>query len=139
MVHQARKVVQTVARTAGEVTRARHVVGAWLESWGLGPYRTALELVASELLSNAVRHGRGPVELCLSTSDTTVRIEVCDEGGGTPYLRPTERTGRSIGGWGLRLVDQLVDAWGTEVRNGRTCVWIEHTYRRLFNNPRPTT
>jgi anti-sigma regulatory factor (Ser/Thr protein kinase) len=66
--------------TAREVTRARHLIRACLDARGLSAARPTLELMADELVANAVRHGRGPIELHLH-DDTTVRIEVYDHGG----------------------------------------------------------
>jgi hypothetical protein len=54
-----------------------------------------------------------------------VRAAVHDRGGGRPAVRPAQRTGPDIGGWGLRMVDEVVDAWGSDVRDGRTVVWVE--------------
>lgn len=84
-----------------------------------------LELVVGELVANAVRYGTGPMEVAMAAHSGRVRVEVHDRGGGRPVLRAVEPTGRAIGGWGLRMVDQLVDAWGSDVSDGRTVVWVE--------------
>jgi anti-sigma regulatory factor (Ser/Thr protein kinase) len=128
MASLRRQVSQTFAHTPREIARARHLVGAHLDEWGLGDVRGELELVVGELLTNAVRHGAGTIRLHLSTDDTTIHLDVSDEGGGQPHLRPVERNGGNIGGWGLRMVDQLVDAWGTDVHPGRTVVWVERSH-----------
>jgi hypothetical protein len=59
-----------------------------------------------------------------------VRLEVHDHGGGRPTVRPIHPAGPNIAGWGLRIVDQLVDVWGTDVRPDRTIAWIEHVHPR---------
>lgn len=123
----ARRLAQTFGRTLAEVIRARQLVEACLEAWDIAEDdRSALVLVVDELVTNAVRHGRGSVELYVDASDTLVRIEVCDQGGGQPRLRTAERSRSWLGGRGLRLVDGLVDGWGTTVRPGRTVVWAQH-------------
>lgn len=115
----------TFTSDPAELPRARRLVGACLEAWGLGAHARTLELVVSELFTNAIRHGRGPIEVRLRADDARLRIEVRDCGGGRPALRSVERSGPAMGGWGLRFVDALADAWGAEVADGRTTVWLE--------------
>ncbi len=126
----SRQAEHTFARTASQATRARHIVAERLEAWGLSGERQAVELVVSELFANAVRHGAGTVSVRLMLTDQVVRLEVADEGGGQPGLRPTDPTGVRPGGWGLHLVHELADDWGTEVTEGRTVVWAERAVRR---------
>jgi anti-sigma regulatory factor (Ser/Thr protein kinase) len=87
-----------------------------------------MTLAVSELVTNAVIHGRGDVELTLTANDGTIRIEVTDQGGGQPKLVP--QGAHIVGaGWGLHLVDALADQWGS-VRNGvSTSVWMERRWR----------
>lgn len=108
---------------------ARRAVGEHLELWGLGTERSALELVASELCTNAILHGDGKVDVRLDADGDLVRLEVSDQGGGHPILQATDPAGAVVGGWGLHLVDQLADAWGSEVRDGHTVVWAERAVR----------
>src|SRR5690242_17531023 len=68
-------------------------------------------LMVSELVSNACRHGAGRIELTVDSGAEGVRASVHDEGTGTigePVPRP------SRGGWGLYLIDRLADGWGSE-------------------------
>lgn len=123
-----RRLAQTFGRSPREVTRARRLMAACLDTWEVtAEDRAALELVVSELVTNAVLHGRGSIEMYVNASDTVVRIEVCDQGGGQPRMLPVERSGPRLGGRGLRLVDQLVDTWGATVRPGRTVVWVQRS------------
>lgn len=119
---------QTFDRDAREGSRARHMVAGALEAWGVGGDRQAVVLMASELFTNAVCHGDGPVEMHVVAEADSVRVEVRDGGGGRPTLRDPDPTGERLGGWGLQLVDQLADAWGSEIGDGHTVVWAE---RRL--------
>jgi anti-sigma regulatory factor (Ser/Thr protein kinase) len=77
-------------------------------------------LLISELVTNAVLHGTGEIRLTIDIAGTDARFSVCDEGGGTPVVRPEPGPD---GGWGLRLVGQLASRWG--VHEGRTQVWFE--------------
>jgi anti-sigma regulatory factor (Ser/Thr protein kinase) len=122
---------ESFGRDIGEVVRARRFVAAALGSWGLEAEAPALGLVAIELVGNAVLHGRGEIHLGLRHEDGRLRLEVTDEGGGpsSPRLQvPSER------GWGLHLVDQLADEWGTERRATGTLVWM---VRRIRHPPTP--
>jgi anti-sigma regulatory factor (Ser/Thr protein kinase) len=84
-------------------------------------------LLVSELVTNAVRHGRAdegrPVHLGLELRGDTVRVEVGDPGPGFLPGKPAPRADRT-GGWGLVLLDRLAHRWGVEVENGTT-VWFE--------------
>jgi anti-sigma regulatory factor (Ser/Thr protein kinase) len=107
-----------------EVVRARRLVRAHLEDWGLSDDLDGLTLAVSELVTNAVVHGRGRVELTMTANDATIRVEVADQGGGRPKLaQPASEIGER--GLGLRLVDELVDEWGTAREGLRTSVWLE--------------
>lgn len=90
--------------------------------------RDVVELLTSELVTNAVRHGASdPHESILFSarrSDGCVHVEVCDEGltefnaqpGGTALMEP--------GGNGLVLVEALASRWGV-VDGHPKCVWFE--------------
>src|SRR3954469_17682231 len=68
-------------------------------------------LMVSELVTNACRHGAGRIELTVNSGDDGVHARVHDEGQGTiaePVPRPAS------GGWGLYFVDRLADGWGAE-------------------------
>ena len=81
-------------------------------------------LLTSELVSNAVRHGRAEaIAFHCQLTLSHVRIEVADEGPAfQPEPSPLEPD-RTYG-WGLFLVDQLADRWG--VADTRTTkVWFE--------------
>jgi two-component sensor histidine kinase len=81
--------------------------------------RTDAALMVSELVTNALRHGVGTISLRIDVEPRGVRVEVADQG--TLALSPSPTPG-AHGGWGLRIVEQLADAWG--VREGSTRVWF---------------
>jgi anti-sigma regulatory factor (Ser/Thr protein kinase) len=84
--------------------------------------RSRLRLVVSELVTNAVRHGEGAIELRLWRDGTTVRGEVVDEGGG--FEHEVRREGwDEVGGRGLGIVERMTRRWG--IREGTTHVWFE--------------
>ena len=90
-------------------------------------------LLVSELVTNSVRHSDvrpdDVVEMTVSVSETTLRVEVADRGKGfEPKARDADRT--RPGGWGLYLVDQLADRWGV-IRDHFTRVWFEFDAERV--------
>jgi anti-sigma regulatory factor (Ser/Thr protein kinase) len=106
------------------------MVRSQLEDWGFPEELAALELAVSELVTNAVVHGRGQIEVLIAEVDGCLRLEVRDEGT-VRASRPTVRSDDGDGGWGLRLVEGLSDTWGTQCDGGSTHVWMErHTQGR---------
>ena len=87
-----------------------------------------LELVASELVGNSVRHalsGRPEevIDLRILASPERVRLEVADSGQGFAP-DPSRPSDLSQGGRGLFLVAALSDRWGVDTQV-RTTVWCE--------------
>jgi anti-sigma regulatory factor (Ser/Thr protein kinase) len=109
------------------VRTARHFIVETLRKLGVAaaenqPGREAAVLVTSELVTNACRHTPGVVSLRLIWDGRALTIEVDDKGGNAclPEIVPmTERGGH--GGFGLGLVDQMSEVWGTSFhRSGKT-------------------
>ncbi len=83
----------------------------------------ALELVTSELVTNAVLHGQPPVTLLLTCQTTEIRLAVSDAGPGLPDgqatfghatpRRPDELGASGSLGLGLKIVAQTARDWGT--------------------------
>jgi len=119
-----RHATHTFARDASEIARARRLAAATLRSWGVRVDQSAIVLLTSELMTNAIRHGEGVVRMVLRATDGRVRIEVHDAGAGMPGLRVGQLTGDGLGGFGLHVVAALADAWGVEHGAGTT-VWAE--------------
>jgi anti-sigma regulatory factor (Ser/Thr protein kinase) len=80
-----------------------------------------VELVISELVTNAFDHGHGTIRLELAHDDDELRGSVCDDGEGFAYKK------RAVGddefrGRGLSIVEALVTRWGID--EGSTRVWF---------------
>jgi anti-sigma regulatory factor (Ser/Thr protein kinase) len=84
--------------------------------------RTA-ELLISELVTNAVKYGHGPLRVELALADGRLRAEVTDRGSGFSHDGRKTDDLETPGGWGLHLVEALSDSWGH--REGSTKVWFE--------------
>jgi anti-sigma regulatory factor (Ser/Thr protein kinase) len=88
-------------------------------------------VLASEVVTNAVRHGGASedetIVVHLAIAAEVVRVEVCDQGPG--FERPQILRPRAEGGGnGLILVDRLSSSWGVAGDDG-TCVWFEFALR----------
>jgi anti-sigma regulatory factor (Ser/Thr protein kinase) len=107
----------TAAREARAA--AKHALPRWRLSALLDP----VLLVISELVGNAVRHGRPPVDMRLRKSGSSVEVSVHDDEPVTPAA-PGEVTGDAESGRGLLLVDALAAESGVQqVEGDGKIVW----------------
>ncbi|WP_374328386.1 SpoIIE family protein phosphatase [Streptomyces sp. PSKA30] len=104
------------------VSRTRAAVTDQMAAWGLDDMAFTTELVASELVTNAIRHATGPVRLRL-LRDRALICEVSDGSSTSPRLRRA-RT-EDEGGRGLFLVAQLTERWGTRYTTDGKVIWTE--------------
>jgi anti-sigma regulatory factor (Ser/Thr protein kinase) len=112
-----------LARDPASAGEARQLVEALLRGSGASKAaRESSRLVASELVTNALQHGQGAIELRLKLIGEFLRIEVVDQGHDqAPAVRQAHPD--ETGGWGLRIVDQVAAQWG--VFEGTTHVWAD--------------
>jgi anti-sigma regulatory factor (Ser/Thr protein kinase) len=111
-------VTSTLPRAADSIRIARQLVD--LQSSGLTQARREdAALMVSELVTNALRHGRGEITLRITPAVNHLTVEVADEGYGEVAIAGARGVS---GGWGLRIVDELADTWGTA--SGSTRVWF---------------
>ncbi len=101
---------------------ARVAVQEFCEQQGVGPDADAAQLIASELVTNAVVHTNSDMELTLRMLPRQLQIAVRDGGSGRPRLAP-EVDENSATGRGLLLVDALASRWGTFVPRTGKVVW----------------
>jgi anti-sigma regulatory factor (Ser/Thr protein kinase) len=73
-------------------------------------------LLVTELVSNAVLHGRGTIRLTVARNTAGVRVEVHDESPHLPVVM--DRSPMAEHGAGLRLVSAMAGSWGTEPLDG---------------------
>ncbi len=81
------------------------------------------ELVISELVTNAVRHGAGEIDVRVDVAGR-VRIEIRHPASGTRPVLLGPEPGRT-GGNGLLLVSRLADDWGWHEDGGVLMTWAE--------------
>ncbi|MEU6705240.1 SpoIIE family protein phosphatase [Streptomyces wuyuanensis] len=109
-------------REPRSVGRARELARAQLGAWDLDPLVDTVELLVSELVTNALRYGEGEIRLRL-LRDRTLVCEVWDAG----LVQPRRRRARDTdeGGRGLQLVGLLSAAWGSRRTPRGKTVWFE--------------
>ncbi|WP_250402331.1 ATP-binding protein [Streptomyces cellostaticus] len=112
--------------TKEEVSPARHRVIDKVRAWGVpldDETVDAIGLVASELITNAVIHGSGPITVTLSHSSGSLVIDVLDTNSTVPKLGCSDV--EDEGGRGLVLVDFLAARSGWKRARGGKHVWAE--------------
>ncbi|MFD0652223.1 SpoIIE family protein phosphatase [Streptomyces malaysiensis subsp. malaysiensis] len=107
------------AQTAGQ---ARRLARRALARWDLDDLTDAVELLVSEVVTNAVRYAERPITLRLLRTDV-LRCEVGDDVPQLPRLRQARPSDE--GGRGLYLVNRMARRWGaTRLSTGKV-VWFE--------------
>ncbi|MGY4983003.1 SpoIIE family protein phosphatase [Streptomyces sp. 900105755] len=109
------------------VPDARAWAARQLTAWGLDDLLFPTELIVSELVTNAIRHGRPPAELRLIRHHVLV-CEVTDSNSAGPRLRRARSTDE--GGRGLFLVAQLAERWGCRHGQNHKTIWSEQPIPR---------
>ncbi|MEU8997077.1 SpoIIE family protein phosphatase [Streptomyces caniferus] len=112
----------SLAPEARSVARARELARDQLTDWGLQELVDTTELLVSELVTNALRHGHGEIRLRLLL-DRTLVCEVWDADLAQPRRRRARDTDE--GGRGLQLVGLLSQGWGSRRTPRGKTVWFE--------------
>ncbi|MDB1086924.1 SpoIIE family protein phosphatase [Streptomyces sp. ACA25] len=119
---------------AESVREARKLVRESLQRWHLEELLDSVELLVSEVVTNAVRYAERPVTLRLLRTDV-LRCEVGDDVPQLPRLRqagPADEGGR-----GLYLVQRLARNWGATRLSTGKLVWFEVAMSAGPDQPRP--
>jgi anti-sigma regulatory factor (Ser/Thr protein kinase) len=93
-----------------------------LRSWRLDGLAHTVELLVSELVTNAIRHAGGEVRLRLERGRDAVLCEVCDNVRSLPQLQTP--TAMAEYGRGIVLVSELSDSWGCRRTASGKVVWF---------------
>jgi anti-sigma regulatory factor (Ser/Thr protein kinase) len=117
----------TCWRVEGEpaaVAVARRTASGVLHGWGLEVMVDETVLMLNELVTNAVRHGNGPIELRLRVDDDARMLygEVRDASAVLPTRH--EATLDDEDGRGLALITVLATSYGWQRIDGGKAVWF---------------
>ena len=110
------------------IRQARRLVAEQFGAWGVTglddavPAVADLGLVASELVTNAVKFSTGAVGLSVGAHRERLEVTVTDNNDDTARARLPD--GHSLGGRGLPLVEEFSQQWGQDRRvGGGKTVW----------------
>jgi anti-sigma regulatory factor (Ser/Thr protein kinase) len=104
------------------VPEARVFVGRVLSSWDTTYRANDAQLLASEILTNAVLHAEGPLHLHMRRNTTELAVEISDRSPHLPHPRLADVEDES--GRGLLLVDALADNWGVRPTEEGKTTWF---------------
>jgi anti-sigma regulatory factor (Ser/Thr protein kinase) len=109
---------------AAVVSTVRELLKRLLASWRMAEAATKdVQLLASEVVGNAIRHGQSPVTLIARYDGKRVRVEV---GDGSPELPALKHPSAfDEGGRGMLLVEAIARNWGVLATVGGKRVWFE--------------
>lgn len=108
----------TLPSTALAPSTARRLVASWMcPSHGVDA-ASAVALVASELVTNALAHGAPPIELELRCEVHAIEVAVFDRDPEEPGVAADRE-----GGLGMLLVEKISRDWGTRVTSVGKVVW----------------
>jgi anti-sigma regulatory factor (Ser/Thr protein kinase)/anti-anti-sigma regulatory factor len=128
-VQVPRRYRQTLPPTVDASTSARQLVRDACLAWDLPHLVDDVELVVTEIVSNAVRHVGGMMELMVTMRERYVHVSVRD-GSPVKPVRVLPDLDSGEGGRGLILIDAVATGWGaTEVADGKV-VWATLRTRR---------
>jgi anti-sigma regulatory factor (Ser/Thr protein kinase) len=89
----------------------------------------AAEVMISELVTNAVLYGSGPIDVELHREGDILKVSVTDRGTGRPLLRNPQASDPH--GRGLLVVQSLADDWGIDEHDSGKTVWFTLPCREL--------
>jgi len=108
---------------APSARQARRFVDETLRRWECDDLLDTVELLVSELVTNAVIHARSEVDVSVQLLADRVRIEVADQSREGIRRRPLTADGSS--GRGISMVESLALAWGVTPHRAGKAVWFE--------------
>ncbi|HEU4491494.1 MAG TPA: ATP-binding protein [Jiangellales bacterium] len=115
-----------VSNDPADVAHARRAVRDVVRRWGLDLDPDVVALLVSELVTNALVHGRPPMEVRASRVGSGLRVEVLDGAGERqPRRRSVRPSADDPRGRGLTIVSALATRWGTAASPGGKAVWLE--------------
>lgn len=104
-----------VGRELSEIQRVRAWMAGILSASPVAPEQAAdVLLMASELVTNVLRHTDSEPLVMVRIGSADVFVEVSDTDPAPPTRRSAQTDLLSPGGWGLHVVQLLSSAWGVQ-------------------------
>jgi anti-sigma regulatory factor (Ser/Thr protein kinase) len=119
---EAEAAAWTLTARPTAVAQARDLIRDRLLGWGLHGLADVVELLVSELVTNALRYGIAPFGLRMTRDARNLMVEVSDGNPTVPRLRHVQVGDE--GGRGLHLVDELSADWGVRSHPQGKTVWF---------------
>jgi hypothetical protein len=111
----------------------RRVVAKALVSWGLDRHVGVAQLCTTELVTEALRHGRSPLHLVVQRWTDCVHVTVID---GAKNHDETRDLGPYSESWTRqRIVEGLVGSWGVEPVPAGTAAWFDVDTQPTWSPP----
>ncbi len=79
-------------------------------------------LLASELITNAVLHGRSEVELTVEITRAGVKVSAADMNSRMPVMQSADEL--ALDGRGITIVNLLASSWGVTATGTGKVVWF---------------
>lgn len=115
---------ETLAHDRSAPGEVRRALAGFLTRSGLPQAIEDAQLLATELVTNALRHARGPIGVHAHIRDGFLHLEVRDSAAECPPVRrvatPDDETGR-----GIELVEKLSSRWGWQAEDQYKIVWFD--------------
>ena len=113
-------------RDALAPARARRYAADLCHELPMGSLHEVL-LLTTELVNNALWHGRGEAWLDVEVEPGLVRVGVSDRGGG--QVERAQQFSWPEAGHGLRIIESMSDEWGVQLLAAGKRVWFELSWR----------
>jgi anti-anti-sigma regulatory factor/anti-sigma regulatory factor (Ser/Thr protein kinase) len=111
-------------------SRARGFTAATCAQWRVpAAAEQSLQVIATELVTNAVVHAGTPLVVVLRRSHRTIKIAVIDQDERLATLRRVDPS--SVSGRGLMLVEAFASTWGCAETTRGKCTWASISYSPL--------
>jgi anti-sigma regulatory factor (Ser/Thr protein kinase) len=120
----SRWVLPSVEPQPERVPYLRRQVRRVLQLWHLEPLEWRVELVVTELTTNAVRHARTLFTLSMTWDGRRLRVEVSDAHP-VPPVPGEHPPPEAAGGRGLLLVEHVADRWGYDPHERGKTIWCD--------------
>jgi DNA-binding NarL/FixJ family response regulator len=104
-------------------SKARRFVAEALERWDCSDALDTVQLLVSEVVTNAVVHAGSRPTVAVILLPEAVRIEVADDN--PVALAPRDANDDDESGRGLLLLDSMASRWGVEGSEHGKTVWFE--------------